>query len=105
MPLLLCAADTVEIVDVEMTTPGQVVPQSEPGNSNSRGTHVRDGDDQSIAGGALKLVHPLDKVLAKDKLRGQLAHRFECLTSIRWNQLDNHDRDSFSTRSTHGSSR
>ena len=81
------------------------VPQSEPGNSNSCGTHVRDGDDQSIAGGALKLVHPLDEVLARDKLRAQLAHRFECLTSIRWNQLDNHDRDSFSTRSTHGSSR
>ncbi len=84
-----------------MTPPGQVVPQPEPGNGNGRGSLVRDGGNQSIAGGALTLVHPLHEVLAREQAKAQLAHRFECLISVRWNQLDDHNRDSFRLSPTH----
>ena len=78
-----------EILDVEIVTPRQHVPDVEPGRAGGGSVAVVERSDQPVSGGSLHVVHAGDELGRRPDVRPQLDHRFVRETGIGRRELSN----------------
>ena len=64
VPPLPSGRNRREVIDIHVTTPGQVVAQAEAGHCKGGGTLIWHGGNQAVPSGALPLVHLLDELIS-----------------------------------------
>ena len=78
-----------EVLDVEIVTPRQHVPDVETGRAGGGSVTVVERCDQPVAGRPLHVVHARDELGCRPDVRPQLEHRFVRETGISGRELSN----------------